>query len=133
MIVFVISLVLLLCGCQEKTKTDKSNIDENIELESDVVELVYADLIQNKDNGEVISVDVEYLFRNIAGRTINFNVTAEFYDEDNNRLYIGGPKIFKGIIENYTETVVLEGTNIISYNDVNASKVDHVKIIARES
>ncbi len=135
MFVFVISLVLLLCGCQEQTDTENNNLDKNVELDSDIVEFVYSNLTQKINNGKVTGADVEYLFRNIAGRTINFTVTAEFYDAEDNLLYTGGPNNFYGITKDHIETTVpanKPNPNVISYNGINASKVDHVKIVVSE-
>jgi len=134
MLVFVISLALLLCGCQEKTDTENNNLDKNVELESYIVELVYANLSTQIDNGNVIRVDVEYLFKNIAGRTINFNVSAEFYDQEDNLIYKSNPddKEFKGFGENTTEAAVSPLWNVISYTGIGVDKIDHVKIVVSE-
>jgi hypothetical protein len=136
MIVFVISLTLLLCGCQEQTETENNNLDKDVELDSDVVEFVYSNLTQQIDNGEVINVEVQYLFRNIAGRTININVSAEFYDQEDNLIYKSNSddKVFKGFFANTTEKAVfpLSDWNVISYTGIDADKINHVKIIVKE-
>lgn len=132
-IVFVISLVLLLCGCQEQTETKNNNIDENVELDSDVVEFVSANLTPEMDNGKIISVKVQYLFRNIADKDINIIVYAEFYDKVGTLLYESENRTGnypKGHVDGIPMINPL--WNIISYVDVNASKVDHVKIVVRE-
>jgi hypothetical protein len=133
MIVCIILTALFLCGCQEQAETQNTNINEHVEIDSDIVGLIYADLKYKNQSGTIVSADVEYLLKNIAGRQIDFSLTAEFYDKENNLLYTGGPKNFKGIVKDYAETVVSPGTNIISYNDLNAYKVDHVKIVITET
>jgi hypothetical protein len=135
MIVFVVSLALLLCGCQEQTKTENNNLDKDVELESDVVEFVYSNLTKQIDNGKVIGIDVEYLFKNIANRTINFNVSAEFYDPEDNLIYKSNPedKRFKGFTADTTEEAVSPIWNVISYTGIDADKINHVKIIVKET
>ena len=126
----IILFIILLSGCQEQKATTTGKKFENITLESDVVELVDASLKFNEDNNVKLRVDVEYLFRNIAGREITITVTAEFYDKNNKLLSTEGPKYIT-LLKDYTETSIL-GANIISYSGENASEVDHVKIIAVE-
>ena len=132
-IVCIILIALFLCGCQEQTETNNMKVNENVKIDSDIVDLIYADLKYKNQSGNIVSVDVEYLLKNIAGREIDFILTAEFYDTENNLLYTGGPKNFVGIFKDYTETIVSPNTNIISYNDLNAYKVDHVKIVITET
>ena len=126
----IIFFIILLSGCQEQKATTSGKKFENIILESDVVELVDASLIFNEEDNVKLRVDVEYLFRNIAGREITITITVEFYDKNNNLLSTEGPKYIT-LLKDYTETSVL-GANIISYSEENASEVDHVKIVAVE-
>ena len=132
MIICIIISVVFLCGCQEPPDDNRSAINENIELESDIVDFVYADIIEHKEGGNVLRVDVEYLFTNIAGRIVSFNVNAEFYDVENNLLYTGGPKQFLNLAVGYSETVVNENFNKITYDGEDADLVDHVKIVIEE-
>ena len=126
----IILFIIVLSGCQEQKATTTGKKFENITLESDVVELVDASLKFNEDNNVKLRVDVEYLFRNIAGREITITITVEFYDKNNKLLSTEGPKYIT-LLKDYTETSIL-GANIISYSGENASEVDHVKIIAVE-
>ena len=136
----VISTVAMLMGCTSIDPNTEDNF-ENISLESSVVELANASLIihEDKDYTEdlepimvIQKVDVEYLFKNIAGRTINVTVNVEFYDIDNNLLYVGGPKIIHNLLKDYTERTKTEA-NIISYSGSNVADVDHAKIIVVET
>jgi len=100
-------------------------------LESDVVELVYSEVNYNKDDyGVILGIEVQYRFRNIADRTIDINVYAEFYDKDDNLLTREGPKEIT-IPEGWTE----QGTspaNIISYSGEKSSSVDYIEIVVEE-
>ena len=78
--------MICITGCQEET-TENNTIPENITLESDVVDLVFADFIEHKEAGNTIRVEVQYLFRNIVSRNINVLVYVEFYDNEDNLLY----------------------------------------------
>jgi len=136
----VISTVAMFMGCMSLDPSTEGNF-ENISLESSVVELANASLIihEDKDYTEdsepimvIQKVDVEYLFKNIAGRTINVTVNVEFYDIDNNLLYVGGPKIIHNLLKDYTERTKTEA-NIISYSGSNVADVDHAKIIVVET
>jgi len=136
----VISTLGMLMGCTSVDPNAEGNF-ENISLESSVVELANASLIihEDKDYTEdlepimvIQKVDVEYLFKNIAGRIINVTVNVEFYDIDNNLLYVGGPKIIHNLLKDYTERTKTEA-NIISYSGSNVADVDHVKIVVVEN
>jgi len=125
-IAFIITVMIIVgfSGCQENNPNNNSF--EGIKLVSNIVELVHSSKEIIKDNNEIIRVDVEYLFHNIAGRDINFNVYVEFYDKDNNLLNTSSQKEFS-IPDGYTETTVLPA-NIISYDGDVVNKVDHVII-----
>lgn len=131
LVVFSIILaVVVLSGCggnQTATETDEF---ENIEFESDIVELVHGQVVKKIDKGILIGIDVEYLFKNIADRDIEVKVNLEFYDKNDNIIFRGGPKWIV-LPDGYTETQVL-GANIISYNGKYTKDVDHVKIFAVE-
>jgi len=93
LVVFSIILaVVVLSGCggnQTATETDEF---ENIEFESDIVELVHGQVVKKIDKGILIGIDVEYLFKNIADRDIEVKVNLEFYDKNDNIIFRGGPK-----------------------------------------
>ena len=125
MFVVTILIIIIISGCFEKNEEANDQGFEGITLESDIAELVYAtkEFIKN-DDGETIRVEVRFRFRNIAGRDIDFNVTAEFYDEDNNLLETS-PKKWFILLEGYTE-VGIGPANIISYEGEDLTEVDHV-------
>jgi hypothetical protein len=131
LVVFSIILAaVVLSGCdgdQTATETDEFG---DIEFESDIVELVHGQVVKKIDEGILIGIDVEYLFKNIADRDIEVKVNLEFYDKDDNIIFRGGPKWIV-LPDGYTETQLL-GANIISYNGKYTKDVDHVKIIAVE-
>jgi hypothetical protein len=128
--VLIILVITFLSGCQQEGTAIEDNLD-NISLESDIVELAYSIINFNKnDEGVIISVEVQYRFRNIANRNIEINVFAEFYDEKDNLLAKVGPKeiyIPKGWTEQGTSPA-----NILTYYGENAAEVDYVKIIVEE-
>jgi len=127
----VILFVGFLSGCQEPSTTTENNISNKIELESDVVELAYANINQHNEGTKTVQVAVEYLFKNVADRIISIEITAEFYDENNNLIYTGGPKYMTNLPVGYAETNILP-VNIISYSGEGAYKIDHIKIIVEE-
>jgi len=130
----LILIISALSGCQDQDNQIEAITFEGITLVSNVVELVNAslDFHTHYEGGyEIIdSIDVQYLFHNIAGRDITVTVTVEFYDENDNLLEIGGPKHIR-LLENYTEHGVM-GANIISYDGEEVYRVDHVRIVAVE-
>jgi len=127
----VILFVGFLSGCQEPSTTTENNISNKIDLESDVVELAYANINQHIEGTKTVQVDVEYLFKNVADRIISIEITAEFYDENNNLIYTGGPKYMTNLPVGYVETNILP-VNIMSYSGEDAYKVDHIKIVVEE-
>jgi hypothetical protein len=120
----------LFSGCQQKGTTTNKDFS-NIILNSEVVELVYSVLNFNKDQeGVILSVEVQYRFRNIVNRNIDVNVFVEFYDVGNNLLAKEGPKeinLPKGWVEQGVSPA-----NIINYRGENVDKVDHAIIIVEE-
>jgi hypothetical protein len=131
MVFSVIFLVIVgLSGCQENGSNNGQSF-EGITLESDIVELAHASKEFIKDNNEIIRVEVQYLFHNIAGKDIEFNVYAEFYDKDNNLLNTSYPPKKFIFLEDYTETGI-GPANIISYDGEDCKQVDHIVIKAAE-
>ena len=122
-------------GCFDNNdETDTQ--DTKVILESEIVEFTYSNMEFIKDSGEIIRIEAQYLFKNIANRNIRFNVTAWFYDKDDNLLYntSDSPKDFTfpdGYYETYTDAG-LAPSNIISYDGEYVANVDHVVIKAIE-
>jgi len=125
----VILITSFISGCQEQEAVKTSNL-EKIKFESELVELIYSNITKHIDGEEVLRAEVEYLFKNIAGRDINLTVFVEFYNINNELLYTGGPK-YINLLEGSTEHGI-SPTNTISYSGKNANEVDYVKIIASE-
>ena len=122
-------IFVLLSGCQEET--DEFEPIKNVELDSDLVKLVYGRINQNLDDGIVVSVDVEYLFKNLLDRDITISISAEFLDENNNSLAIVGTKNIS-LLPNHEEKYPSPQQNVITYTDEDAAEVDHVKLIVTE-
>jgi len=125
----IICLILIFSGCQDQKAIENSYL-EGIEFDSEIVELIHSEVIKHTQDNKVLSIDVEYLFKNIAGRDLNLKIFVEFYDKDNLLLYTGGPRYIilpAGWIEQGVSP-----TNIISYSGKQANNVDHVKINASE-
>jgi len=131
----IIALIFLLIGifsgCQKREATDVNTIPENIEFESDLLELTYANIVFHRDGDVVLRTEVQYLFKNIAKRVLNITVIAEFYDKNDKLLFTGGPKFLEYLPIDYVETEVFP-PNTITYTGIDAKDVDHVKIIVTE-
>jgi len=124
-------LVTMFSGCEEQkgTTTDK---DSKITLESEVVELTYASKEFIKDDqGTIIKVEVQYLFKNIANKDLEFYVTAEFYDKDGNLIFSSDPPKFFSLPDGYSE-IGIGPANKIAYDGTYLMDVDHIVIKAVE-
>jgi hypothetical protein len=129
--IIIVLTSLFLSGCQQEGTSTDENFD-NIYLDSDIVELVYSKMNLNKDEkGVILSVEVQYRFKNIANRNIDINVYAEFYDKEDNLLAREGPKEIT-IPKGWTEQG-LSPANIIYYSGEEIIEVDYVKIVVEES
>jgi len=128
--IVILSFTIFLSGCLEEN-TENTNVPENIDFESDIVELAYSNFTKDIQDGKVVSVSVEYLFTNIVERNLNINVTVEFYDSDNGLLYTGGPKTIS-LPQGWTEQG-LGPANIITYDGEDASKVEKARVVVEES
>lgn len=131
----IIITVALFSGCFSNDDTTV-NKETGVTLESEIVEFTYSNLEYSKDAGEIVRVEAQYLFKNIANRNIRFNVTAWFYDDEDNLLYntSNNPKDFTfpdGYYETYTDAG-LAPSNKISYDGEFVAEVDHVLIKAIE-
>ena len=129
---FIVTIIILVVsisiGCFEKAV--KVEDSDNIIFESEVVKLYNSSLNFIENEGEIVRVEVEYLFINIAPRDITIRVTAEFYDKNDNLLGIG-PKRVLDLLRGYQEMGV-SPANIITYDKENAEDVSYVKLTAVE-
>ena len=120
-------LALVFSGCFEPEATTTSKSFDNVSLDSKVVGLIFAELNKNEENGRILSVELEYRFKNLRNRYINVEVTVEFYDNDMELL--GASETYKiGLRQGWEEQL----SNFVTYSEYNAYKVDSVKIIAKE-
>jgi hypothetical protein len=88
---FIIFITQFFCGCNEmQSSTVETN--ENIQFESDIVELVESDLIFNKKGDTIKRVEVKYRFRNLLNDKIDIQVFVEFYNENTELISKEGPK-----------------------------------------
>ena len=128
-ILFILLLFLLvfLSGCQEQKSINVDEDFENIELESDLVKLVYGNFSIVKDKNVIIRAEVEYLLKNIAGRDVRLNVAVDFYDKENNLLFKSPYKEID-LPKDYEEQIV----NTAVYDGDFVSEVEHAKIIVEE-
>ena len=141
---FLTIFILFMClsGCQDQY--GNNNQFTGITLESNVVTLIDASLSFNKEYEyvnetdeyptEVIkSVDVKYLFQNIANKDISVSIRAYLYDTNNNLIAICPENTYRVVnLPKDTSEKSYTPTNIISYNKANVTMVDHAKIIATE-
>jgi len=128
-IVIIVSLTVGCIGDMGGTTTEEEN---EVKVDSEIVELAFSSIDFIKDNDEIVRVEVSYRFKNIAGKDIDFKVYAEFYDIDNNLIFDSSdsPKEFS-LPDGYTE-IGIGPANKIGYSGTNLKKVDHVVIKAIE-
>ncbi|MFH1101353.1 MAG: hypothetical protein V1726_04885 [Methanobacteriota archaeon] len=128
-IVGIMFVVVALCGCQAG---QVSNNYEDI-FQSNVVQLVNFSLELEKDRLNVItSATVNGRITSVVDRILNFEITASFYDKNNNLL---GNKTIR--IEGL-QPMGKPGSSTsfpppyLSYTAADVSVVDHVKLYAYE-
>ena len=126
MLALILLVGVVFSGCQEKT--NKTNeIAKNVFLESDILEFAYVNFTKSiNKTGDIEKVTVEWLFHNIAGRTINATIIVEFYDKEDNLLYTEQREIYT-MPADWTEHL-LEDSNRVSYDGEYVADVDHVII-----
>ncbi len=136
----VLMVVIFFCGCEEQKALTEGEESGKINLQSDVVKLsessfkINTKFITDTYTDEKIeivdNVEVKYLLENIAGRPINIEVSAEFYDKNDNLIGIGGPEPIN-LPKGYTEKAYTPQNSII-YDGNNADEVHHAVIIVEE-
>ena len=137
--VIILLLLTSLSGCEEQGITTETNF-ENVYLDSDIVGLAYANLSfverrEINDNLEPImvkrQVNLEYLFENIAGRDVIFNVTIDFYDQNDTLIQSIKPVPWKNINlpEGHRESLMNEA----SYIGNNVKDISYARIVVQSS
>ncbi len=131
-LILIICLILIITtflnGCQE-TESIKTNDEKKIFFESNVVELKESDIIFHKDEDKIVSVEVNYLFKNLLNEQVELEITVEFYDKNDNLLYTGGPKYIE-LIPLWSEVNILPANSIDYKEEEYVEFVDHVVIVA---
>ena len=125
MISLILIITTFLIGCQEmeSVKTDK---EKNVYLEASEVALKDSDLIYHRNGDRIVQVEVKYLFRNLLNEQVKLKILCEFYDKNDNLLYIGGPK-YINLLPLYSEQDYL-GPNSIVYDGDNCELVNYIII-----
>lgn len=116
------------CGCLG-TKVEEKDY-EDIVFKSDIVLLRECSLDLEKNKfGHITTATVNCEIENTVSRMINVDITCKFYDKNDEFIEEKPYKIFglRGKPENGYST-----TFTIIYDDVNASRVDHVRLDAVE-
>jgi len=138
--IVIIFVLVGLSGCEEQGTTTQQSF-ENVQFESDVVDLAYANVtfFEEKEFTEelepimvVNKVEVKYLFHNKLDRRINVSVTVEFYSDQDTIVHRVGPRVIHGLLKDYTERQFTD-VNIAYCEGEKASKISYVKIIAYEA
>jgi len=125
----IIFITMLACGCQEQKAVEAFYL-EGVEFDSNIVELIYYNITKNTNQGKVLSIDVKYLFKNIANKDLELKLYVEFYDQDNKLIYTGCPK-YIDLQNNWTEQG-LSPANTISYSGKQTNEVNFVKFLVSE-
>ena len=129
--VTAISIAVIIIAFSSSLNTGTSALTvENVFLESYIVEFAYVGLEKQIDEKGVVKVTVKWLFHNIAGRTINATINAEFYNRNDVLLYNASKEIWL-LPANYTEQLLLPA-NMISFYGQNAAEVEYVIIHVNE-
>ena len=127
--------MLCMSGCVNEGTTTKKTF-ENIDFESEIVEIANAYIDYNReemydDSGDMYyntrSIEVKYLLHNPAERAVTVQVVVYLYDEFGMELYSEGPYVIS-LPAGYTES----GANTISYAGTDVATFDHARIVAIE-
>jgi len=145
-IILIIAIITLItvafCGCVGNDPQAVTT-GAKVKLESSVVELVDSkfEFIKTSEYDSdcdcevefLKSVEVSFLLHNIAGRDITASVTAEFYDKEDNLLWISPqPKTIHNMFKDYTESSYLPA-NTFSYDGQRLESVDHAILVVVEA
>lgn len=140
-IMLLISIVIFLCGCLgDQGVTTEGEKSGQIRLQSSVVELYQSSfnittrMVEDIYTGEIYeiidNIEIKYLFKNIAGRPIHVEVSAEFYDKNDNLVGIGeSGSIY--LPKDYAEKAYTPQNSII-YDGSNVADVQYALLIVEE-
>ena len=87
----IIMITVIFTGCNE-TESATINTQNNVFMDSDLVELIDSELIFNRIGKVIKRVEVKYRFHNLLNEKLDLNIYAEFFDEDGNSISKEGPK-----------------------------------------
>jgi uncharacterized protein YcfL len=131
LLVLVVLMSLALSGCQETKSTTAKMSNKNVYLQSTVVQFANVSLEKiNNKSGDVNAMKVSWLFKNIAGRTINITIDVRFYDAKNTLLY-NETRWFRNFLKGWTEQSITPA-NSVTISGAKAALVDHVVISVTE-
>ena len=141
-IIAIILTTMAFCGCGEDESAIKIEKSGTVKLESSIVELVDSkfEFIKTSEYDPdcdceiefLKSVEVGFLFHNIAGRDIAASVTAELYDKEGNILWISPQPKTINLPTDYTEVGYLPA-NSFSYDGQRLDSVDYAVLVVTDT
>jgi hypothetical protein len=121
--IIILLMTLALSGCfgeQEATKTKETN---NINFESDILQIYDSSLDLKKENGEIYKVEAALYFKNNLDAIIKINLTVTFCDINDNIIHTQ-PYEIRRVLPNYKFVT----PSIFTYEGNNVKKFDHINI-----
>jgi uncharacterized protein YnzC (UPF0291/DUF896 family) len=140
--IIILLIVTAFSGCQEQKALTAGEKSGQVKLRSSVVELYKSSFnintISIKDNStneiyeKIENIEVKYLLKNIAGKPIQIEVSAEFYDKNDRLVGLGEePRPSINLPKDYAEKVYTPQNSII-YAGSNVADVQYVVLIVEE-
>lgn len=126
--ILAIFILVSLSGCEEQGTTTEKTF-ENIDFESDVVELNAANMKFIKDEEEFAarSVELHYQLHNPLNRYVTVSVDVAFYDGNGREIYSE-----EGYAINLPDGYTEKGMNTVSYSGAMVNAIQTAKINAVE-
>ena len=127
--IIVFSVIFLLTalavsGCVEtSTKTDDDKLTDEINYDSDILEIVNSSLDVIEENGEILYVEVTLYFRNLLDDFINVIYRVDFCDTNDNAIYSKEYNL-NNIPGNYR----FKTPDVFSYDGENVGEFDHINV-----
>lgn len=127
-IIFIGTMFLLtiiaMSGCLEnQSTTTNTKTFDDINFNSDVLQLVDSNLDIKEENGEIYAVEVELYFKNILTQKINVTYLVDFCDKNDNVLY---SKSFT--MSYFPPGYTFSTPDIFKYDGENVVYFDHINI-----